>query len=178
MLTENEGIRQHSQLTKANPEDWESQPPDCKKDEFLALLALPPGPVTLEADPTLLEQALTNLLVNAVKYTGAGGDIRLTVERVGEDIVFRVCDSGIGIASDVLPHVFDLFWQSSRTADHSEGGLGIGLALVRQIVALHGGSVRAVSEGLGKGSEFVVRLPRATFTEGQSSTHCANEKSI
>ena len=106
-----------------------------------------------------LEQVLINLLSNAVKYTDLGGHIRVTAEREGEEVVLRMRDSGIGIAPEKLSHVFDLFWQSERTLDHSQGGLGIGLALVRELVELHGGSVSASSAGLGQGSEFVVRLP-------------------
>jgi signal transduction histidine kinase len=127
-------------------------------------LILPPGPVILEADPTRLEEVLTNLLDNAAKYTAPFGRIGLTAVPEGDDIVFRVRDSGIGIAPEMLPHVFELFWQSSRAADHP-GGLGIGLAMVRQIVELHGGSISAFSAGPGQGSEFVVRLPRTTPTE-------------
>ena len=137
-------------------------------------VVLPPGPVILEADPTRLEEVLTNLLDNAAKYTAPLGRIGLTAVPEGDDIVFRVWDSGIGIAPEMLPHVFDLFWQSSCAAHHS-GGLGIGLALVRQIVELHGGSISAFSAGPGQGSEFVVRLPRTTPTENRNGTLCADE---
>jgi len=128
-------------------------------------VTLPPGPVILEADPTRLEEVLTNLLENAAKFTGPPGRIELTAVPEGDDIVIRVRDSGVGIAPEMLSRVFDPFWQSSAVADHSACGLGIGLALVRQLVEMHGGSVSAFSAGLGQGTEFVVRLPRTTPTE-------------
>jgi signal transduction histidine kinase len=136
-------------------------------------LVLPPGPVILEVDRTRLEEVLTNLLDNAAKYTSPFGRIALTAVPEGDDIVFRVRDSGIGIAPKMLPYVFDLFWQSSSAEDHSSG-LGIGLALVRQIVELHGGSISAFSAGPGQGSEFVVRLPRSTPTENRDGTRCVD----
>jgi signal transduction histidine kinase len=121
---------------------------------------LPAGPVFLDADPTRLEEVLTNLLENAAKFTDSGGRLVLRAMPEKNDIVLRVQDSGIGIAAGLLPHIFDLFRQSSRALNHSRGGLGIGLALVRKIVELHGGSVTALSAGPGLGSEFVVRLPQ------------------
>jgi signal transduction histidine kinase len=128
-------------------------------------VVLPHGPVILGADPTQLEEVLINLLENAAKYTDPHGRIELTAVPEGDDIVVRVRDNGIGIAPEMLPRVFDLFWQSSPAADHSARGLGLGLALVRQIVEMHGGNVSACSAGLGQGSDFVVRLPRTTSTE-------------
>jgi PAS domain S-box-containing protein len=123
------------------------------------LVSLPQQPVHLEADPTRLEQVLTNLLHNAAKFTEPGGHIRLTAERDNAEVVVCVRDSGIGIAPELLPSIFDMFTQAGRTLDRSQGGLGIGLALVRRLVELHGGSVRAHSDGPGKGSDFRVRLP-------------------
>jgi CheY-like chemotaxis protein len=122
-------------------------------------VSLPPGPVRLTADPTRLAQVLANLLNNAAKYTEEGGRIRLTAERQGGDAVVRVRDTGIGIPADVLPRVFELFAQADRSLDRAQGGLGIGLTLVKSLVEMHGGGVQARSEGLGRGSEFVVRLP-------------------
>ena len=122
-------------------------------------VTLPPGPVCLEADPTRLEQILTNLLNNAAKYTEPGGRIALTAELDGHEVLLRVSDTGIGIDPATLPRVFDLFIQADRSLERSQGGLGIGLSLVRSLVELHGGCVSAHSHGLGKGSEFVVRLP-------------------
>jgi PAS domain S-box-containing protein len=124
-------------------------------------VALPQTPVSLLADPTRLEQILDNLLSNAAKYTEPGGRIDLAAERHGDEAVLRVRDTGVGIAPEMLPRVFDLFAQAERSLDRAEGGLGIGLTLVRSLVELHGGSVQAYSAGLGHGSEFVVRLPAA-----------------
>ncbi len=122
-------------------------------------LTLPPGPAAFDADPVRLEQVLTNLVNNASKYMEPGGRIGITAEVQGGDVVLRVRDSGIGIDPEMLAHIFDPFWQVERTLDHSQGGLGIGLALVRKLVEMHGGSTSASSAGLGRGSEFVVRLP-------------------
>ncbi len=124
-------------------------------------VSLPPQSLRVEADPTRLEQVLTNLLNNAAKYTDAGGKVWLTVERDGSEVVLRVRDTGIGIAADMLPKIFDLFVQAERRLDRSQGGIGIGLTLVQRLVELHGGSVTAHSAGPGQGSEFVVRLPAA-----------------
>jgi signal transduction histidine kinase len=123
---------------------------------------LPAGPMQIEADPVRLEQVFLNLLTNAAKYTNPGGRIWLTVEHLGRQLVTRVRDNGKGLDTEVLPHVFDLFVQA-ETGSH--GGLGIGLSLVRGLVELHGGSVAALSAGLGHGSEFVVCLPAAPRQE-------------
>jgi signal transduction histidine kinase len=122
-------------------------------------VALPQSPVWLQADPWRLEQVFVNLLANASRYTGAGGELAIFMHLRGDQVVVRFRDSGIGIAPHVLPHVFDLFIQADAAAPHSRAGLGIGLALVRSLVALHGGRVTAASAGLGQGSEFTVRLP-------------------
>lgn len=122
-------------------------------------LAIGPEPLRVEADPTRLEQVLVNLLANAAKYTEPGGKIRVAAGREEGQAVLRVRDSGVGLAPEKLPLVFDLFEQVDHSIDRSEGGLGIGLTLVRKLTELHGGDVSAESEGLGKGSEFTVRLP-------------------
>jgi PAS domain S-box-containing protein len=122
-------------------------------------VSLPAEPCYVEADPTRLQQVVGNLLSNAAKYTDPGGTILLTAWQEGGEVVVRVQDTGIGIAADMLPHIFNLFVQAERRLDRSQGGLGIGLTLVRRLVEMHGGSVIAHSEGAGKGSEFVVRLP-------------------
>ncbi len=122
-------------------------------------VALPAQPLLLDADLTRLAQVLANLLNNAAKYTEEGGQIWLTVQPDGNEAVIRIRDTGIGINPEMLSRVFDLFTQADRALDRSEGGLGIGLTLVRHLVEAHGGTVRACSEGVGKGSEFVVRLP-------------------
>jgi PAS domain S-box-containing protein len=122
-------------------------------------VSLPEAPVRLSGDPTRLEQVLTNLLNNAAKYTEEGGRIWLTAVREGSEAVLRVKDTGIGMDPKMLPKVFDLFVQAERRSDRSQGGLGIGLTLVRRLVEMHGGSVQALSPGLRQGSEFLVRLP-------------------
>ncbi len=120
---------------------------------------LPEEPALLEADLTRLSQVISNLLNNAAKYTDEGGQIRLDADANNGVVTIRVRDTGLGIDPELLPHIFDLFTQAERTPDRSEGGLGIGLTLVKRIVELHGGTVEAVSEGLGSGAEFIVRLP-------------------
>jgi signal transduction histidine kinase len=122
-------------------------------------VSLPPEPLSLEGDPLRLEQVLTNLLGNAAKFTNPGGHVRLSAEAEGGQVVLRVRDNGRGIAPDLLPRVFGLFHQIPGPAAPGTGGLGIGLALVKSLVELHGGSVTAHSDGPGTGSEFVVRLP-------------------
>jgi PAS domain S-box-containing protein len=122
-------------------------------------VSVPPAALWLDADPTRIEQVLANLLNNAAKYTEPGGHIGLTVEQEGKGAVVRVRDTGIGIRADMLNRIFDLFVQSDRTLDRAQGGLGIGLTLVRKLAEMHGGAVEARSEGIGKGSEFVLRLP-------------------
>ena len=123
------------------------------------VVSLPPEIVTLDADGARLEQVIVNLLVNAAKYTEPGGRVTLVAAREGADAVVRVSDSGIGLAPDMVPRVFDLFAQATRSLSRTDGGLGIGLTLVKRIVELHGGSVAVRSEGLGRGAEFVVHLP-------------------
>ncbi len=121
-------------------------------------VSLPPEPIWLYADASRLEQVLVNLLTNAAKYTEPTGHVWLTVQREGDDCVVRVRDTGVGIAPALLPHIFDLFTQAERSLDRSQGGLGIGLALVRRLTELHGGHVNVFSV-IGRGSEFVVYLP-------------------
>jgi PAS domain S-box-containing protein len=122
-------------------------------------VSLPDCPVRVEADAARLAQALSNLLNNAAKYTEDGGRIELIAEFVGAEAVLRVRDNGVGIAPEMLPQVFDMFMQVESSTDRSQGGLGIGLTLVRRLVEMHGGRIEARSEGLGKGSEFLTRLP-------------------
>jgi PAS domain S-box-containing protein len=125
-------------------------------------VSLPEAPIVLDADPARLEQVLTNLLNNAAKYTEEGGSIELVAQVEAESVVLRIRDTGIGIAPEILPRVFDLFAQATPTLARSQGGLGIGLTLVRRLVEMHGGRVEAHSEGVGRGSEFVVFLPLGT----------------
>jgi signal transduction histidine kinase len=122
-------------------------------------VTLPAEPVVLVADAGRLEQMLTNLLANAAKFTDPGGHIRLSVERDGDQAVLRVRDNGRGISRDLLPRVFDVFWQHREPQRRASRGLGLGLALVRSLVEAHGGTVSALSDGPGTGAEFIVRLP-------------------
>jgi PAS domain S-box-containing protein len=130
---------------------------DAQHHEFT--VSVPTEPIRLHADLTRLTQVLVNLLNNAAKYTDPGGHIVLRAERSGAEVVVRVRDDGRGMAPELLPRVFDLFTQGERTLARSEGGLGIGLTLVKNLVEMHGGRVQAFSAGPGKGSEFVVFLP-------------------
>ena len=118
-------------------------------------------PVWINADPARVSQVVENLLINAIKYTPARGRISIQTLVEAEDAILRVQDTGMGIAPDLLPRVFDLFTQGQRSLDRAQGGLGIGLTLVRRLVELHGGRISATSDGPSKGSTFVVRLPRA-----------------
>ncbi|WP_170319375.1 GAF domain-containing protein [Polyangium spumosum] len=129
------------------------------------LVSLPDEPLWLSADPTRLSQILANLLNNAAKYTPAGGRIRLAAAREGAQMVVRVEDTGVGIPADMLPKVFDMFTQVGRSIERAQGGLGIGLTLVRRLVELHGGTVEATSEGPSRGSMFTVRLPLGAAEE-------------
>ncbi|WP_088259909.1 ATP-binding protein [Fimbriiglobus ruber] len=122
-------------------------------------VVLPTQPVVVEADLTRLAQVFSNLLTNAAKYTERGGRITLTAERHGGDVVVAVKDTGIGIAAEQLPRIFEMFSQVKTALERSQGGLGIGLALVKRLVEMHGGRIEARSGGLGNGSEFVVNLP-------------------
>jgi signal transduction histidine kinase/ActR/RegA family two-component response regulator len=128
-------------------------------------LNLPTAPIELEVDPLRLSQALSNLLTNAAKYTDARGQITLTAGQDSQGLVIRVTDNGIGIEPTVIKGLFEMFSQIDSAIDRAEGGLGIGLALVKGLAALHGGSVQATSGGLGQGSEFTIRLPRSVVVE-------------
>jgi two-component system CheB/CheR fusion protein len=123
---------------------------------------LPSEPIWLDGDPTRLAQVVANLLNNSAKYTEEAGQICLNGGIVGNEVVLRVRDTGVGIPANMLPHVFDLFTQADRSLDRSQGGLGIGLTLVRNLVELHGGRVEALSAGIAQGSEFVVYLRALT----------------
>ncbi|MDZ4850595.1 MAG: hybrid sensor histidine kinase/response regulator [Pirellulaceae bacterium] len=130
---------------------------DARKQELT--VSLPPKPVRLNADPARLVQVWTNLLNNAAKYTEEGGRIWITAEVLEGQVVVRVRDTGIGILQEKLLSIFELFTQLEDSQDRSQGGLGLGLTIVGRLVKAHGGTVHALSDGLGKGSEFVTRLP-------------------
>jgi signal transduction histidine kinase len=142
---------------------------DPKSHQFA--VSLPSEPVTLDVDADRIAQVIANLVHNAFKYTPAGGRIDLTVEAKNRDLTIRVRDTGIGISAELLPHIFDMYAQGGSSGI-GLNGLGVGLALVRQLVELHGGTVAAYSEGLQRGAEFVVHLPLvedATAFQGQGS---------
>ena len=120
---------------------------------------MPESDLRLDGDESRLVQVITNLLTNAARYTMPGGAISISALREGEKLVVRVKDNGIGIAPDLLPHIFDLFVQGRHSMTRPNAGLGLGLTLVRGLVEQHGGTVRAVSEGTGLGSEFSISLP-------------------
>ncbi|WP_375770022.1 CHASE domain-containing protein [Archangium gephyra] len=137
----------------------ESARPFADSREHTLRVELPRGPVWTEADPVRVVQVLTNLLHNAAKYSESGGRITLTLAREGGEAVVRVADTGMGIPAEALPHLFEPFMQVARTLERAQGGLGLGLTLVKQLVEMHGGRVEAWSEGVGRGSVFTVRLP-------------------
>ena len=122
-------------------------------------ISLPQEPLMLYGDPVRLSQIFANLLNNAAKYTNAGGQVWFSARQDGDEVVVSIRDTGIGIPADVLPKIFDMFMQVDRATNRTQGGLGIGLTLVRSLIELHEGSISAHSSGIGQGSEFVVRLP-------------------
>ena len=129
----------------------------------------------LEADPSRLEQVVFNLLTNAFKFTPPGGWVEVSVAADGDELVLKVRDTGEGMTSDFMPHIFEPFVQAQCTLARERGGLGIGLTFVKAIVELHRGSIVARSEGLHKGSEFVVRLPAITADDAEDSGPCTLE---
>src|SRR5919106_1051588 len=136
-------------------------------------VALPEEPAWILGDAVRLEEVIVNLLSNAAKYTPEGGDVWLGIEEEGDEVVIRVRDTGVGIAPDLLPQIFDLFTQAQRTLDRSQGGLGVGLTVVRKVIEMQGGTTEAHSSGLGQGSEFIVRLPALRSPAGQAKSFAA-----
>ncbi len=134
-------------------------------------VTLSPEPIYVEGDRIRLAQVFMNLLSNAAKYTPQAGRIWLNVEAEGDSAVIRVIDTGLGIAPENLPHVFDLFYQVDRSFIRAEGGLGLGLTLVRRLIDLHGGTIEAHSAGANRGTEFIVRLPLLSDRRGAQLTH-------
>jgi PAS domain S-box-containing protein len=148
-------------LARAVERAVETNRPAIDAKHHRLIVALPAAPVPVLADVTRVSQVVGNLLNNAAKYTEDGGTITVQAALEGGEGVIRVRDTGIGIPADMLSRVFDLFTQINRSLDRAQGGLGIGLALVKRLVAMHGGSVEARSDGPGRGCEFIVRLPAA-----------------
>jgi signal transduction histidine kinase/ActR/RegA family two-component response regulator len=153
--------RSRSELTLVLGTAIEAARPILDSKHHTLSLDLPKQSVRLEADPVRLAQVFSNLLINAAKYTDAGGSIELRATRAGSGVVVAVRDNGIGISADMMPRLFTLFSQAPAALGRSEGGLGVGLALARGLVALHGGRLEARSDGPGRGSEFIVHLPVA-----------------
>ena len=144
----------------------ESSRPFIRDRRHELAVRLPAEPVEMDVDPARLEQILINLLNNAAKYTEPGGHVELRAELEDGSVALHVRDDGTGIAPELIPHVFELFTQSNRLSGRTEGGLGVGLALVRSLVELHGGSVSVSSAGIGRGSQFTVRLPVSNIAAG------------
>jgi PAS domain S-box-containing protein len=160
-------IQLRKELTDATPiirNAIEAVKPLIEERNHELMLSVTSNDLRLEADPVRLEQILVNLLTNAAKYTPAGGRIHLIAGVEGMEVLLRVRDNGVGIPPDSLTRMFDLFAQGDRSLGRSEGGLGIGLTLVKSLTELHGGTVTAASDGPNRGSEFVVRLPATTDT--------------
>lgn len=141
---------------------------DAGRHELTA--SLPPEPIRVEADPIRLEQVIVNLLSNAAKYTEQGGQIKISAQQHDDEAVMTISDTGIGIPTEMLSRIFDPFAQMDSSLDRSRGGLGLGLTLVRSLIQMHGGSVRASSPGPGQGSEFTVRLPALPSTHPQTES--------
>jgi CheY-like chemotaxis protein len=137
----------------------ETSRPIIEAGELQLAITIPPEPILLQGDSVRLSQVFANLLNNAAKYTDRGGQIWLSVKQEKNEVVVSVRDTGIGITAPMLPKVFDMFMQADRSTHRSQGGLGIGLTLVKKLVELHDGSISVRSDGPGKGSEFIVRLP-------------------
>ena len=148
-------------VANAIDQSIEATRPSIDKAGHQLVIEMPTEPIYVDADLTRLTQVFSNLLNNAAKFTERGGRLRLAVQLTGGEVVVSVTDNGIGIPTPMLPHIFEMFTQVESSLGRSHGGLGIGLSIVQQLVQLHDGSVEVRSEGLGRGSEFVVRLPVA-----------------
>ena len=149
--------RDRVELAAVVEQALETSRPHVRGHEFT--VALPAEPVWVDADPVRLAQVFANLIHNACKFTSPGGQVRLAAERDGARVRVRVRDNGVGIAAEHMPRLFEMFSQVSPALERSQGGLGIGLALSRALVAMHGGTLEAASDGAGSGAEFVVTLP-------------------
>lgn len=163
--------KEHIALSEVVKIATEISRPLIENGKHTLTVTVSPEPVLVEADATRLVQVLANLLNNAAKYTEEKGHIWLTAACEAEQAVIRVRDDGMGIPQDMLPRIFDMFTQVKSSLQRSQGGLGIGLTLVKKLVEMHGGTVSAYSDGLGQGSEFVVRLPLAAVRAPQAPSH-------
>lgn len=154
----------------------ETATPAIEHGRHQLILEVPRRGLVVDVDRDRMTQVLANLLTNAAKYTPPGGRITVRAEHAGRDIVISIEDNGSGIPADLLPHVFELFVQGRQPLDRSQGGLGLGLALVKNLVTMHGGSVSVVSEGAGRGSTFTVTLPAAEARPSAESDELAPSK--
>jgi two-component system, sensor histidine kinase len=145
----------------------ESARPLIEAKHHTLAVYLPVDPILLEVDPLRISQALSNLLTNAAKYTDSGGSIIVTAVLEPQGLSIKVRDTGIGLSAAVIPHLFEMFSQVDSVIDRAEGGLGIGLALVKGLLALHGGTVAVTSAGVERGSEFTIHLPSSTIVTGR-----------
>jgi len=155
LLLQKESVLLSSVLTDA----VEAARPLVKERGLALTLTLPPAPIELDLDPVRITQVISNLLNNAAKFTDSTGRIGVTVAHQPNEVVISVSDTGVGLAAEDLPRIFDLFAQVNPSRDHTQGGLGIGLALSKRLAEMHGGTLHAISAGVGLGSEFVLRLP-------------------
>ncbi len=169
--------KENVQLQKVIRKAVNSIEPYAEQKNISCTVELPEEPIWLKADPVRLAQIFENLIINGVKYTEEGGQIDVTLRRQESKAIVSIQDNGIGIDTELMPRVFELFAQSSRSFDREPGGLGIGLTIVKSLVELHKGSVDVKSEGLGKGSEFIVQLPVLKKAPGENSAVTAIESS-
>jgi PAS domain S-box-containing protein len=153
--------RERVNLTDVVRVALETAQPEIDARRHMLSVSMPPEPAIVDGDPVRLVQVIANLLDNAAKYTAPGGEIALSARRERDAVIVAVRDGGLGIAPERLANIFDMFGQATPASGRSHGSLGIGLSVVRSLVQMHGGSVEARSEGLGHGSEFIVRLPLA-----------------
>src|SRR4029453_1294101 len=154
--------RDHIELTQVLSRAIDAVQPHLDERRQRIEVSLPNHPPVVIADPTRLEQVFVNLLSNASKYSHDEGPIFVTVTAGAADVIVRVRDEGVGLEPGMAARIFDLFVQAHTSLDRAKGGLGIGLSLARRLTELHGGTIVATSEGLGRGSEFIVTLPLAT----------------
>jgi PAS domain S-box-containing protein len=167
--------RERVELASVINQAVETCSPAIERARHALTVTLPPQAVYLHADPIRLTQVFGNLLNNACKFTAPGGRIALAARQQGSDIVVTIRDEGIGIAPAMLPRIFEMFTQADQSIDRSQGGLGIGLTLVQWLTEMHGGSVQASSDGLGRGAEFTVRLPVIVDSVALPSVQPASE---
>jgi signal transduction histidine kinase len=163
--------KSRTELTVALGSAIEAARPMLDTKHHMLSLDLPKYPVRLDADPVRLTQIFSNLIINAAKYTDRGGHIQVRAAQEGHEVVVAVRDNGIGISAEMMPKLFTFFTQAHPALERTEGGLGVGLALVRALVTLHGGHIEANSEGVNKGSEFIVRFPIDALAPTASAVH-------